>query len=179
MIYTVKHMEQNADDPTRYDVVVTETLDGTTGDPVTVNLIEHNEGEFETGVYDTSLTIAGDGTTVVEVKYDRCEYTLTYDLNAEGDQTAQFADGSTTPKTETVLFGATLDLLGSGDVLRTNYALTGWTTDAAGATEFTGGTMPAENLTLYAVWEEGIPYKVVNKLDVVHLWPTDYDDEPA
>lgn len=137
-------MEQNADDPTRYDVVKTETLDGTTGDPVKVTLIEHNEGEFETGVYDTSLTIDGAGTTVVEVTYDRCEYTLTYDLNAEGDDTAKFADGSTTPKTETVLFGATLDLLGSGDVLRTNYT----NTKGVGLFKFLPGNSSIMNLKL-------------------------------
>ena len=174
--YTVVHMQQDANAPDNYVEVERETMTGTTGDPVKVTLIEHNEGEFEPGKYEDGLTIDGAGTTVVEVKYDRCEYTLTYDLNAEGDQTAQFADGSTTPKTEPVLFGATLDLLGSGDVLRTNYALTGWTTDAAGAAEFIGTTMPADNLTLYAVWTSGITYKVINKLEKAELDPGTYED---
>ena len=167
---------QNADDPDEYELVQTDNKTGTTNGPVDVTLMEYNENELMPGESKNGLTIAGDGTTVVEVKYDRCEYTLTYDLNAEGDQTAQFADGSTTPKTETVLFGATLDLLGSGDVLRTNYALTGWTTDAAGANEFTGTTMPAENLTLYAQWMSGITYKVINKLEKAELNPGTYED---
>lgn len=175
--YKVEHWVQNADDPDEYELVQTDNKTGTTNGPVDVTLMEYNENELMPGEYEEGLTIAGDGTTVVEVKYDRCEYTLTYDLNAEGDESAEFADGSTTPKTETVLFGATLDLLGSGDVLRTNYALTGWTTDAAGANKFTGTTMPADDLTLYAVWEEGVPYKVINILQAAHITGTEYSQE--
>lgn len=172
-IYTVKHMEQNADDPTLYDVVKTETLDGTTGDPVKVTLIEHNAGEFETGTYNDTLTIDGAGTTVVEVKYDRCVYTLTYDLNAEGDDTAQFVSGVS--GTAQMRFGQTITLLTSADVTRYGNALTGWTTDAEGNTPFTDGTTtPAGNLTLYAVWESGVPYKVINILQAVHITGTNY-----
>lgn len=163
--YKVEHWVQNADDPDEYELVQTDNKTGTTNGPVDVTLMEYNENELMPGEYEEGLTIAGDGTTVVEVKYDRCEYTLTYDLNAGDNTTAQFVPG-VEGKVE-MRFGQTITLLTSADVQREGHALTGWTTDAAGANRFTGTTMPAENLTLYAVWKEGIPYTVVSEFETV------------
>ena len=173
--YKVEHWVQNADDPDEYELVQTDNKTGTTNGPVEVTLMEYDPAQFKEGTYDTSLTIDGAGTTVVEVKYDRCVYTLTYDLNAGDDTTAQFVD----PEQGEVemRFGQTITLLTSADVQREGHALTGWTTDAAGATEFTGTTMPADDLTLYAVWEEGVPYKVINILQAAHITGTEYSQE--
>ena len=168
--YTVKHLEEDPDNPGEYILVKTDNLTGTTDGPATVTLIQHNEGEFEKGVYEEA-NISGDGTTVVEVKYDRCEYTLTYDLNAEG---ASFVEG--VEAKVTLLFGATLNLPDSADATLADHALTGWTTDPEGKNDFTGTTMPAEHLTLYAKWAEGIPYTVTNILLPNILWDCDYSE---
>lgn len=166
--YTVKHLEEDPDKPGEYILVQTDNLTGTTNGPATVTLIQHKEGEFEEGVYEKA-NISGDGTTVVEVKYDRCEYTLTYDLNAAG---ASFVEG--VDAEVTLLFGATLDLPDSADATLADHALTGWTTDPEGKNDFTETTMPANNLTLYAKWEEGIPYTVTNRLLPNVLWESNY-----
>ncbi len=168
--YTVKHLEEDPDNPGEYILVQTDNLTGTTNGPATVTLIQHKEGEFEEGVY-KEATISGNGTTVVEVKYDRCEYTLTYNLNAAG---ASFVEG--VEAKVTLLFGATLDLPDSADATLADHALTGWTTDPEGKNDFTGTTMPANHLTLYAKWEEGIPYTVTNRLLPNVLWESNYSD---
>ena len=151
-------MEQDPDNPEIYTEVSREEMTGVTGDQVTVNLLTHDPKQFKEGDYDDSLTIAGDGSTEVKVKYNRCEHTLTYDLNADD---ATFTDGGSSQKTLTVLYGAALTPPGSADVQREGYGLVGWKS-ADGVDFTTGKTMPASNLTLLAQWQAGTQYKVVS-----------------
>lgn len=75
--YTVQHLQQNISDD-KYTVIDTENKTGTT-DTMTVAAAKNYLGFTAQAV--TQQTIKGDGTTIVQIKYDRNEITLTLDLN--------------------------------------------------------------------------------------------------
>lgn len=75
--YTVQHLQQNISDD-KYTVIDTENKTGTT-DTMTVAAAKNYHGFTAQAV--TQQTIKGDGTTIVQIKYDRNEITLTLDLN--------------------------------------------------------------------------------------------------
>ena len=75
--YTVQHLQQNISDD-KYTVIDTENKTGTT-DTMTVAAAKNYPGFTAQAV--TQQTIKGDGTTIVQIKYDRNEITLTLDLN--------------------------------------------------------------------------------------------------
>ena len=77
MAYTVQHLQQNISDD-KYTVIDTENKTGTT-DTMTVAAAKNYPGFTAQAV--TQQTIKGDGTTIVQIKYDRNEITLTLDLN--------------------------------------------------------------------------------------------------
>ena len=77
MAYTVQHLQQNISDD-KYTVIDTENKTGTT-DTMTVAAAKSYPGFTAQAV--TQQTIKGDGTTIVQIKYDRNEITLTLDLN--------------------------------------------------------------------------------------------------
>ena len=75
--YTVQHLQQNISDD-KYTVIDTENKTGTT-DTMTVAAAKSYPGFTAQAV--TQQTIKADGTTIVQIKYDRNEITLTLDLN--------------------------------------------------------------------------------------------------
>ena len=77
MAYTVQHLQQNISDD-KYTVIDTENKTGTT-DTMTVAAAKNYPGFTAQAV--TQQTIKGDGTTIVQIKYDRNEITLTLNLN--------------------------------------------------------------------------------------------------
>ena len=77
MAYTVQHLQQNISDD-KYTVIDTENKTGTT-DTMTVAAAKNYPGFTAQAV--TQQTIKGYGTTIVQIKYDRNEITLTLDLN--------------------------------------------------------------------------------------------------
>ena len=77
MAYTVQHLQQNISDD-KYTVIDTENKTGTT-DTMTVAAAKNYPGFTAQAV--TQQTIKGDGTTIVQIKYDRNEIALTLDLN--------------------------------------------------------------------------------------------------
>ena len=77
MAYTVQHLQQNISDD-KYTVIDTENKTGTT-DTMTVAAAKNYPGFTAQAV--TQSTIKADGTTIVQIKYDRNEITLTLDLN--------------------------------------------------------------------------------------------------
>ena len=77
MAYTVQHLQQNISDD-KYTVIDTENKTGTT-DTMTVAAAKNYPGFTAQAV--TQQTIKADGTTIVQIKYDRNEITLTLDLN--------------------------------------------------------------------------------------------------
>lgn len=67
--FTVKRYQQNVDND-QYTLVETETKKGYTENEVGANLAKTYEG-FTALLYDTTTKIAADGSTVVEIYYDR------------------------------------------------------------------------------------------------------------
>ncbi len=138
--YTVKHYLQNADND-EYRLQATETLSGTTG-AATAAAAKDKAGDyahftakaFEQGV------IAADGSTVVEIYYDRDTFTVTFDANGgtvDGEETIE----------RTLRFGSTL---GGITPRRLGFAFGGWYTDTDATTKVTA--VPAQSVTLYAMW---------------------------
>lgn len=77
--FTVRHYQQNIDND-NYTLVDTETKTGTTKSPVGGNLGENYDG-FYALLYDTTTEIAADGSTEVEIYYDRYYYLMKFNLD--------------------------------------------------------------------------------------------------
>lgn len=77
--FTVKHYQQNVSKD-EYTLVDTETKNGFTESLVGSDLGKTYEG-FTALLYDTTTKIAADGSTVVEIKYDRNYYLMNFDLD--------------------------------------------------------------------------------------------------
>lgn len=75
--YTIKHMKQSTD-LENYELADTETGTGKIGTTVTVT--PKNYTGFEPVEVESNV-IGADGKTVIEQKYDRCKYTITYNAN--------------------------------------------------------------------------------------------------
>lgn len=125
--YTVRHWQQNIGND-EYTLEATENLTGITADRVTPPVMSYTG--FTSPATQT-VTIAGDGKTVVDYYYTRNSYTVTWDV-----------DGATTQ--ESVMYGATI--VKPANPTKAGYVFTGWNgyTDSM--------TMPAENRTFIAQW---------------------------
>lgn len=77
--FTIKHYQQNTDND-NYTLVGTETKTGFTESEVGAGLAKSYEG-FTALLYDTTTKIAADGSTEVEIYYDRNYYLLSLDLD--------------------------------------------------------------------------------------------------
>lgn len=78
--FTVKHYQQNVSDD-KYTLVDTETKKGFTESAVGAGLAKTDYTGFYSLLYDTTTTIAADGSTVVEVYYDRYYYLINFNLD--------------------------------------------------------------------------------------------------
>lgn len=83
--FTVKHYQQNVNDD-NYTLFETETKQGFTESPVGDVLAKNTKTEpnysgFYSLLYDTSTKIAADGSTEVEIYYDRYYYLMNFDLD--------------------------------------------------------------------------------------------------
>lgn len=128
--YTVKHYQQNVDND-NYVLVATETKTGLTNSLISANLKQKYDG-FTALNYNTDVKIAADGSTIVEIKYDRNYYMLSLDLNGGYGVEPIYAR-----------YGAAITL---GTPTKAGYTFTGW--DKSVPT-----TMPANDVTLTAQWK--------------------------
>ena len=78
--FTVKHYQQNVSND-EYTLVDTETKKGYTEAAVGAGLAKTDYTGFYSLLYDTTTTIAADGSTVVEVYYDRYYYLMNFNLD--------------------------------------------------------------------------------------------------
>lgn len=83
--FTVKYYQQNVGND-QYSLSGTVTKQGYTGDPVSkyatvTNGFDVNYNGFTRLLYDDTATIAADGSTVVELYYDRNYYLMNFDLD--------------------------------------------------------------------------------------------------
>ena len=78
--FTVKHYQQNVSND-EYTLADTETKKGFTESAVGAELAKTDYTGFYSLLYDTTTKIAADGSTVVEIKYDRYYYLMNFDLD--------------------------------------------------------------------------------------------------
>lgn len=137
--YTVNHYQQNLDD-NDYKLFETESdKTGTTGEQTTATA-KNYEG-FTVKSFDQQ-TIAADGSTVVDIYYDRNTYSVTY-TDGVNNETI-FED----EVHQSVKYGASVPAYNNGtDPSRENYTFAGWEPSVP-------ATMPANNLMFAAKWEK-------------------------
>ena len=130
--YTVKHMLQDVTgDGYTEDAAARQTLHGTTG-AATNAAAKSYEGFTAQAV--VQQAIAADGSTVVEIKYDRNSYEVTYAYVGTAP-----AGASALPEKATVKYGAPVAVAAAATA--PGYTFSGWSQKE----DF---TMPAENVTI-------------------------------
>lgn len=130
--FTVKHYQQNVADD-NYTLSDTETKKGITENLVGANLATTYEG-FYSLLYDTTTKIAADGSTVVEIYYDRYYYLMNFDL-----------DGGYGVEPIYARYDAPISV---GTPTKPGYSFNGWNPELP-------ATMPAESATHKATWKAG------------------------
>lgn len=129
--YTVNHYLQNADNDL-YTLEDTVVLQGLTGSQIADGLEKEYDG-FYALLYDEEVEIAADGSTVVDIYYDRDYYLMTFNLGGGYGVEPVYAR-----------FGAAIGQIGTPT--RPGYTFTGW------APTTIPPTMPADNTTYTAQW---------------------------
>lgn len=130
--FTVKHYQQNVSDD-KYTLADTETKKGYTKSAVGDQLAKTYDG-FYSLLYDTTMEIAADGSTVVEIYYDRYYYLMNFDL-----------DGGYGVEPIYARYGAAVSV---SDPTKAGYTFAGWDKTIP-------ATMPAQNTSYKANWEIG------------------------
>ena len=152
--YTVIHYQQNLNDD-KYTEVKRETKQGLTNN--TVPEVANTYDGFYALLYERP-NIAADGSTVVEIYYDRYYYLMNFDL-----------DGGYGVEPIYARYGTPIGTVGTP--AKAGYSFGGWSLD--GTTVVTlPETMPAENRTYKAVWISDATAKVT-----VVFWGENADDE--
>ena len=134
--YVVNHHKQNIAG-TGYDAPEVQNLTGTAGASITPSVRSY------TGFTSPSartVTVAPDGTLVVDYYYTRNSYTITMVTNGGNTITAitqKYQSALTMP-----------------NATRSGYTFGGWFTNVDLTTAFTSTTMPSSNTTVYAYWTE-------------------------
>ena len=152
--FTVKHYQQNVDDD-NYTLFETETKQGFTESPVGDGLAKNtktdtNYSGFYSLLYDTTTKIAADGSTVVEIYYDRYYYLMNFDL-----------DGGYGVEPIYARYGAPINV---GTPTKPGYTFKEWTPKLP-------ATMPVDGGTYTAKWTVG------NAKYVVQYWQENANDD--
>ena len=153
--YTVIHYQQNLNDD-NYIEAERETKQGLTNSTVPEVAKTTYEG-FYALLYEKPA-IAADGSTEVEVYYDRYYYLMNFDL-----------DGGYGVEPIYARYGAPISNVGTPT--KAGYTFQGWSLDGTNIVTLPG-TMPAENRTYKAVWKADNTAKVT-----VVFWGENADDE--
>ena len=148
--FTVKHYQQNVSND-EYTLVDTESKKGFTESAVGKNLAKDDYKGFTALLYDTTTEIAADGSTVVEVYYDRNYYLMNFDL-----------DGGYGVEPIYARYGAAINV---GTPTKPGYTFDGWDKTIP-------ATMPADNTSYKASWTVDGQAKVT-----VVVWGENADDE--
>ena len=148
--FTVKHYQQNVSND-EYTLADTETKKGFTESAVGAGLDKTEYTGFYSLLYDTTTTIAADGSTVVEIYYDRYYYLMNFNL-----------DGGYGVEPIYARFGAPISV---DTPTKAGYTFGGWDTEIP-------ATMPAKNTTFTAKWTVGDSAKVT-----IVNWGENADDE--
>lgn len=133
--YTINHLWQNINDD-EYTLYEKESATGTTGQLTSANAKKY------TGVTSDAfeqVEIAADGSTVINILYDRNVHELTW--NYTGDKTKT--------ETQSLRYGA--EITAPDDPAKTGYEFAGWIYEDDSAYE-TGNTMPDNDVVLTSSW---------------------------
>ncbi len=141
--YTVRHYIQNIDND-EYTEYESETKTGYTESPVGDGLQKSYEGCYAL-LYDTTDQIAADGSTEVEIYYDRYYYLMNFVLGEDGYGVEPLYER----------YGKTI---ARGEPTRAGYTFTNWLFN--GRVARVPNTMPAENRTYTANWVPNATAKV-------------------
>ena len=147
--FTVKHYLQNVAD-NNYTLDKTEDVDGYTESEVGGDLAKTYPG-FAALLYNTKAKVAADGSTVVEIYYDRNYYMMSFNL-----------DGGYGVEPIYARFGAAVKV---ENPTKPGYTFSGWEPKVP-------ETVPAENTTYKAKWQAEKTAKVT-----VVVWGENADDE--
>lgn len=147
--FTVNHYLQNVAD-NNYTLNVSERHDGFTESEVGDGLAETYPG-FAALLYNTKAKVAADGSTVVEIYYDRNYYMMSFNL-----------DGGYGVEPIYARYGASVKV---ENPTKPGYTFNGWEPDVP-------ATVPAENTTHKAKWQAEKTAKVT-----VVVWGENADDE--
>lgn len=131
--FTVKHYQQNVSND-QYTLADTETKKGYTESAVGDNLAKTDYTGFYSLLYDTTTTIAADGSTVVEIYYDRYYYLMNFDL-----------DGGYGVEPIYARYGAPISV---DTPTKPGYTFVSWTPSIP-------STMPADSTSYKASWKIG------------------------
>ena len=154
--YTVIHYQQNVDNDNYTEVERDTTQQGLTGSQVP-EVAKKYEG-FYSLKYEQP-NIAADGSTVIEVYYDRYYFLMLFDM-----------DGGYGTDPIYVRYGASLGTV--NEPTKAGYNFDGWALTKDGAKVELPATMPAENRTYYALWTPDATAKVT-----IVFWGENADDE--
>lgn len=146
--FTVNHYLQNVAD-NNYTLDKTEHVDGYTESEVGGDLAESYPG-FAALLYNTKAKVAADGSTVVEIYYDRNYYMMSFNL-----------DGGYGVEPIYARYGASVKV---ENPTKPGYTFNGWEPDVP-------ATVPAENTTYKAKWQA----EKTAKVSVV-FWYENADD---
>ena len=137
--YKVEHLLQNVTG-TGYTLYDTDYKTGATGQDTKAETKDYSAEGFKQGVF-TDTKIAADGSTVVEIKYDRKTYNVSFNSNGGSEVAAQIG----------VLHGAKASA--PSDPTKTGYEFVGWYKDSnlTDDWDFAADTVTATT-TLYAKW---------------------------
>lgn len=158
--FVVKHFLQNVDNDGYTLELEEKDKTGLTGAPVGAGHELTAKAEdplvgFSAIWYDPTTAIAADGSTVVEIYYNREYYLMTFDLGGGYGVEPVFAR-----------YGATVSV---EEPERAGYAFKGWSVDGTSEEELPSA-IPAENCKYTALWEAAdTTYTVV-------YWRADVDD---
>lgn len=161
--YVVKYMLQNTEDD-GYTEDKRETKCGKAGETVDVTKNASLYKGFT--LVDFELPeIAADGSTVVEIKYNRNVHTVSYSAG-EVDE----GDRITLPAAKTYRYGSTVTITDDDTATREGYTFVGWLYNNTSLKVGGSISMPDEDITLAASWDaaEGTAYTVehyLQKLD--------------
>lgn len=143
--YTVNYYLQNVDGT---DYVLQDTVSGSGVTGQAVDVQKSFEGFAPKADSSTSITLQADSAqNVADIYYTRNQYMLTFEL---GDGVT--LDDGCAPNGGSIYYGAEIST-DMTNAKRTGYTFVGWYKDEAYQTEWSGTTMPARDLTLYAKWD--------------------------
>ena len=154
--FKVNHNWQNADDD-NYTLHETEEKEGLTGRPVGDHLEKTYDG-FISLLYETSSEVLADGSTVVDINYDREYFLMNFNL-----------DGGYGVEPIYARYGAAIGDIGTPK--KTGYTFAGWTQDGKTKVD-PAKTMPFKGTSYKAMWTIGDSAKVT-----IVVWGENADDE--